>query len=325
MKNLRQLAVLTWPAILVVAGLGFHLYHVPILGRVAPEASPELVRRLAAIFSYFALAWLAGRVWGLALDWRGSRRRKPPRLLKELISLALFVVALIAATATLFGGAAGGALAGSGLVIAIIGFAIRNVLADILSGVALGVEAPFRIGDWIDIDGTVRGRVVEIGWRSTRLQTRDDTYMILPNAQIARQRMTNYSAPRKHYRAQVEIFLSHEFPIATAKDLLTEALADCESILPTPKPDVRAVSHHWQGVRLVIRYWVPSFADDIDCRDAVLSVADKVLREHSAAPKWAYGIPIASDQAANLDISSVTGSGAASGMLGVNHGGRRAA
>ncbi len=286
MKNLRLLSSLVWPGILTVTGLALSLFHQPLLELIAPDANPELVRRLATILSYFAVAWLVGRGAGLVFDWRSSRRRKPPRLLKELISLALFVVALIAAAATLFGGAAGGALAGSGLVIAIIGFAIRNVLADILAGVAMGVEAPFRIGDWVDIDGTVRGRVVEIGWRTTRLQTRDDTYMILPNSQISRQRITNYSAPKKHYRAQLEIFLSHEFPVASAKRLLVEALSDCDCIMSSPKPDVRAVSHHFHGVKLVIRYWVASFADDIDCRDAVLTAADTVLREHGATPTW---------------------------------------
>ena len=285
MNRLSQLSIFIWPAAFMAIVLGAYLLHPQILELVAPNADSETVRRLAIIASYFAFAWLAGRVFGGILELRASRRQKPPRLLKELVALGFFVAALIASAATLFGGAAGGALAGSGLVIAILGFAIRNVLADVLSGMALGVEGPFRIGDWIDIDGSVRGRVVEIGWRTTRLLTRDDTYMILPNSQISRQRMTNYSAPRKHYRAQIEIMLSHGFPVTSAKQLLADALAECGCIMPTPKPDVRAIAHHVQGMKLAIRYWVPSFADDIDCRDAVLTVADRVLREHGAAPQ----------------------------------------
>src|SRR3546814_8708173 len=93
-----------------------------------------------------------------------------------------------------------GALASSGIVIAVVGFAIRNVVADTLSGVALGLEAPYRIGDWVDIDGVVNGRVVEIGWRTSRLLSRDSTYMIVPNSQIARQKLTNFSADRKSTR-----------------------------------------------------------------------------------------------------------------------------
>src|SRR3546814_20487945 len=65
----------------------------------------------------------------------------------------------------------------------------------------------------------------------SRLQTRDQTYMILPNSQIARQRLTNYSAPRRHYRAQVPIVLDHAVPVADAKPLLTEAVAAAPLIL----------------------------------------------------------------------------------------------
>jgi len=97
------------------------------------------------------------------------------RGLRELVTAALFLAAMVATVAMLLGQSAGGALASSGLIIAILGFAIRNVLADVLSGIALGLEAPFRIGDWVEIDGAIRGRVIEIGWRTTRLQTRNDT------------------------------------------------------------------------------------------------------------------------------------------------------
>src|SRR5690606_18256769 len=106
--------------------------------------------------------------------------------------------------------------------------------------VALGLEAPFRIGDWIEIDGTIRGKVIEIGWRTTRLLTRNDTYMILPNSQISRQRMTNFSAPKRHYRATLEIVLGHDISVSQGKELLATAAASTKSVMKSPKPDVRA-------------------------------------------------------------------------------------
>jgi len=190
----------------------------------------------------------------------------------------------MATAAMLLGQSAGGALASSGLVIAIFGFAIRNVVADVLSGIALGLEAPFRIGDWIEIDGNIRGRVVEIGWRTTRLQTRNDIYMILPNSQISRQKLTNYSAPRKHYRANLEMVLDHDVPIDEGKELL--AAAATPIIMKSPKPDARALSYDAEGVRYAVRYWVPSFVDDIDCRDALLVAVDAALRERGLPPPF---------------------------------------
>ncbi|NKC23100.1 mechanosensitive ion channel family protein [Ochrobactrum oryzae] len=170
------------------------------------------------------------------------------------------------------------AIAGSGLLIAILGFALRSSLADVFSGIALGIEAPYRIGDWISIDDVTRGRVMEIGWRTTRLSTRDSTYVILPNSQIARQKLTNYSAPRQHYRAHVQVLLNHEISVADAKKLLAQAAADSNIIAETPRPDVRVAAYESDGIRYHVRFWVGSFADDIDCRDAVFTQIDKALR-----------------------------------------------
>jgi small-conductance mechanosensitive channel len=218
-----------------------------------------------------------------AMTKRRDGRRKVPKLLRELIAAALFLAATIATAALLLGQSAGGALASSGLIIAVLGFAIRNVLADVLAGVALGLEAPFRIGDWVEIDGAIRGRVIEIGWRTTRLLTRSDIYMILPNSQISRQKLTNYSAPRKKYQATVEIVLGYDIAIARGKDLLATAAASIEILKGGPKPEVRAVSYDTEGVRYAVRYWVPSFVDEADFRDAILVAVDSAIREQAAA------------------------------------------
>ncbi|HLS68939.1 MAG TPA: mechanosensitive ion channel domain-containing protein, partial [Kiloniellales bacterium] len=191
------------------------------------------------------------------------------------------------ATIMLFlGQSMSGALASSGLVLAVLGFAIRNVVADAFSGIALGLDAPYRIGDWVNIDGEIKGRITEIGWRTTRLHTRDSTYMILPNSQIARQRLTNYSAPRRNYRAQLQLLLPHEVPIEEARRLLAEAAARSELVLKDPKPDARAVGFDRDGIPYRVRYWVPSFAEEIDCRDSVLGHIDAALREARLPPAY---------------------------------------
>lgn len=207
-----------------------------------------------------------------------------PRLLKELVAAVFFIAALIATIMLFLGQSMSGALASSGLVLAVLGFAIRNVVADAFSGIALGLDAPYRIGDWVDIDGDIKGRITEIGWRTTRLQTRDSTYMILPNSQIARQRLTNYSAPRRNYRAKLQILLPHELPVEEARKLLAEAAARSELLLKDPKPDARAVAYERHGIRYTVRYWVPSFAEEIDCRDSVLGHIDRALRDAGVAP-----------------------------------------
>lgn len=275
-----------WPALLFAFSVAAYIFHESALQYFVLEAKDSAVRQLSVAAVYYSGAWLLARIMGAALKGGRNGRRKVPKLLRELVTAALFLVATIATVAMLLGQSAGGALASSGLIIAILGFAIRNVLADVLSGIALGLEAPFKIGDWVEIDGSIRGRVIEIGWRTTRLQTRNDTYMILPNSQISRQRLTNFSAPKKHYRASLEIVLGHDIPVDRGKELLAAAAASTEIIMQSPKPDVRALSYDTEGVRYAVRYWVPSFVDDIDCRDAILVAVDAAIRKSGLPPPF---------------------------------------
>ncbi|MCA9129195.1 MAG: mechanosensitive ion channel family protein [Planctomycetales bacterium] len=266
---------LIWPSALMLISLGMVIFHTELATFLGPSDALSLGVTAAA---YFASAWLVSRVLSLALDQAAARRQPYPRLLKDLITAVLFLIAAAATGALFMGQGAVGALAGSGLVLAMLGFAIRNVVADTLSGIALGIEGPFRIGDWVDIDGLSRGRVIEIGWRTTRILTRDATYMILPNSQIARQRITNYSAPKPQYRAQVNITLDHSVSIERAKGIILNSLKDAELIQMDPAPDVRVQAYEESGITYAVRYWLSRFDRDIDCRDEVYTLLDDGLR-----------------------------------------------
>ncbi|QDZ00217.1 mechanosensitive ion channel family protein [Nitratireductor mangrovi] len=267
------------PVLCTTAAVASYMLHPLALAWLDLDVSEKPIRVLTGGAAYFSAAWLGGRLVGLALERAGRRRRQVPKLLLELVSAALFLAATIATVILVIGQSWSGAIAGSGLVIAVIGFALRGTLADVFAGIAVGLEAPYRIGDWVAINDRTRGRVIEIGWRTTRLFTRNDTYVILPNSQIARQTLTNYSAPNRKYRAQVEVVLSHDLSVAAARDLLTDAAARSPIIVNEPKPDVRVASYDMEGIRYHVRFWVPSFADDVDCRDAIFGQIDAALRD----------------------------------------------
>ena len=255
-----------------------------------PEASAYLgmeplgdqAQNLLRMARYLGAAWLLSRIADLVLSRMRPRNRPVPKLLRDLVSGLLYLVAIVSGALLLMGHSTGSALAGSGVVLALLGFAIRNVVADTLSGIALGLEAPFRIGDWVDIEGLARGRVIEIGWRTTRLLTRDSTYVILPNSQISRQRIVNYSAPRSEFRVQMEIVLDHATAAAEGADILRNALLKAPLIKRNPAPDVRIQSIEPEGVRYALRYWLERFDHDIDARDAIWREVDTALRQAGA-------------------------------------------
>lgn len=283
-KLLQELLLLAWPAALAAGSLLLVAYLPDISVSFGLYGSGEPLRLMLTALSYFAVAWLAARLIRIGLARASSRNRPVPRLLEQLITALLFLVALIATVALFIGQGFAGVLASSGILLALLGFAIRNVVADTLSGIALGVEAPFRIGDWVDIETLARGRVIDIGWRTTRLLTLDSTYVILPNSQIARQRMTNYSAPRREYRAQVEITLDHGLPVSEARAMLLEVMQNARLIRQEPAPDVRVVTFAADGIIYAMRYWVPRFDRSVDCRDEIFAGIDRAMRERGIAP-----------------------------------------
>jgi small-conductance mechanosensitive channel len=82
----------------------------------------------------------------------------------------------------------------------------------------------------------------------------------------------------------VKITLNHQIDAASAKRLLVSAAKRSQLILPEPEPDARLLAYTADGIAYAIRYWVPSFANDIDCRDSILSEVDAALREAKIPP-----------------------------------------
>lgn len=258
------------------------MFAEPLIGLLPPglglQAWLEPLRNAAIALAMFAGAHLVHSLVAARLAQRRKGQRPVPKVLLDLFRVFLFALALLGALSLLFRQDLSGILTGSGLVLAVLGFAIRNVVADTLSGIALGIEAPFRMGDWVRIETLAQGRVQEIGWRTTRLVTRDSTYVILPNSQISRQRITNFSAPRKEYRVHAELTLPVDLPVAEAKALILKALQGAESIVGDKPPEAQVLHYGPQGITYRVKYWVPQHDREPICRNEVFSLIDAALR-----------------------------------------------
>lgn len=238
----------------------------------------EPLHKVATLLAVLIGAHLLQQLVVARLSRRRKGQRPVPKVLLDLFRVVLFILAVLVALSLLFRQDLSGILTGSGLVLAMLGFAIRNVVADTLSGIALGIEAPFRMGDWVRIETLAQGRVQEIGWRTTRLVTRDSTYVILPNSQISRQRITNFSAPRQEYRDHAELTLPVELAVADAKALILKALEEAQNIVGGKPPDAQVVRYDPQGITYRVKYWVPKHDRELDCRNEVFSLIDDALR-----------------------------------------------
>jgi small-conductance mechanosensitive channel len=266
---------------------------VPLVGAgfsLAPGMETEIILRSStAVAVWLALAWLAARFCDLLLHRtaRAAGRQAPyPRLLYDLLRAILFGSAAIAIVIFVFGQAATGLIATSSVLIAVVGFALRNIIGDVFSGIALGVDHPFRIGDWVEVGPTGAGQVVEINWRATRLVTRDGVTVVVPNGLLAGQRLVNYSAPQASFRIFITVALDPSVPVDRAKRVMLAGALDAARSFPGLRPDVLVREYAESGVVFQVRFWVPDYGAENVCRDTVASGVLRALR--SAGLNFSY-------------------------------------
>jgi CRP-like cAMP-binding protein len=119
----------------------------------------------------------------------------------------------------------------------VISFALQDTLSGLASGFLLLGDAPFRPGDWIKVDD-LEGRVVDLNWRSTRIETRGGDLVVVPNAHLANSQVTNWDEPSSIHRVVVPVQVAFSNPPTLAKEMLLDAARSTPGVLRDPAPEV---------------------------------------------------------------------------------------
>jgi small-conductance mechanosensitive channel/CRP-like cAMP-binding protein len=235
-------------------------------------------RLLAGAAFWFLLAWAAVRLAALLLAGH-------PKLLSDLIGTALYIAAALVVMQVVFELPATGLIATSSVVIAVLGFALRNIFGDIFSGIALGMESPYAIGDWIEATEGCAGRVTGIAWRSTRLVTRDGVVLVVPNSLIAGHRIAVYGAGEGgRYRTALHVPLDATVPADRARRLLLAAAMEAGRDQPGFAPDVLLLDLAQGIATYAVRFHVPDFGQENAWRDQVAGAVQRALLRAGLAP-----------------------------------------
>jgi small-conductance mechanosensitive channel len=131
-------------------------------------------------------------------------------------------------------------LASAGIVGLALSFAAKDTLSNLFSGVSIMVDAPYKTGDFILLDSGERGVVTDIGLRSTRILTRDDIEITIPNAIIGNSKIVNEAGgPSVHHRIRIGVGTAYGSDIDHVIETLEKVAADNPDILDSPAPRVR--------------------------------------------------------------------------------------
>ncbi len=140
--------------------------------------------------------------------------------------------------------------------------AAQATLSDTLSGFVIMIDRPFRIGDRVEIqDLGTWGDVVDIGLRSSRIRTRDNRMVIVPNSVISKSLIVNHSYPDTQYRIEVHIGVGYGTDIEVARQTMIEAVRNVEGVLP--ERPVEALFLEFGDFALIfrVRWWIESYVD----------------------------------------------------------------
>ena len=153
-------------------------------------------------------------------------------------------------------------MAGGAVLLVGIGFGLQKLAENFISGLLLLIERPVRKGDFIDAGG-VAGTVEDIGWRATRVISRDGTAVIVPNSSLMSNTVINHSVGTQSRRIWVHT------PVTIGEDLekmtrLILEVANAESlVLQKPPPEVRHDGYHDLTIDLVLLVWIENPRDDL--------------------------------------------------------------
>jgi len=203
-------------------------------------------------------------------------------VIKLVVAFARGLAIVIFATILLshFGVDLTGILAALGLGGFALSLAARDTIEDMIAGLIILIDRPFRVGDRIEIQelGTW-GDVTSIGMRTTSIRTRDNRMVIVPNSKISTNEIVNYSYPDPEYRIQTHISLAYGTPIKTIQELVRNTMQDVEDVMQDKNIDVL---YHEMGDSAMIfrvRWWISTYADKRRVLDRVHIALQEAIDE----------------------------------------------
>ncbi len=209
-----------------------------------------------------------------------------PRLIANLFTLlfSTFVVSWIAAD--VFGFNLATVLATSAIFTIVLGLALQDTLGNLFSGVALQIERPFQLGDWVEVhnsDDKWVGQIQEITWRATSLLGFGDELIVIPNKTIAQSQLLIFSDRNKPARFSQAFRFRFDVDILKAKAAILEGVKAVPEILEDPEPRVLVMEVTESWVSMKVFYSVTDYGRKYRVGDLVVSnVLEAIKRKRLA-------------------------------------------
>ncbi len=288
---LRRRLRLTLGVVLAAIAAHIVLMTVPLPAAFGPNifSVEKLLLTLGVIQATIAVlfhAWFTER----------ATERAPGIVQGALVIGVFLVVVTLAFPDQLF--------AASAVSAVVVGFALQDTLGNFFAGLALQIDRPFKPGHWIEV-GPFQGRVTEITWRATKIQTKTGNLVIVPNNIVGKEAITNYSEPSSPTRLFVEVGSGYQVPPNRVREAILTAMTRCPRVLREPSADVVLVDFGASALIFRARFWVQDFETDERARDEVRTAIYYEFHRNQIEIPWPIQIEYQRDEPP-VDVDAIT-------------------
>jgi len=263
-ERLRQRDSIFTPVVAIVRRWTIPLFTIwaVTIGLVGLATTRFEVRVLGTAF-LFSVAATALRGIAVAVTLLRRRSHDDSRRLPALVLALPRIVVILIAFWFLLDGVWGvdltSALTALGVTSLVVSFALQDTLSGLASGFLLLGDAPFQPGDWIRF-GELEGKVVDMNWRSSRIEDRNGDLVIVPNSQLAGASLVNYDHPARTHRIVVPVQVAFANPPSRAREMLLDAARSTRGVLDDPPSTVRVVQIDDPLMGYEVDLWIDDFS-----------------------------------------------------------------
>jgi small-conductance mechanosensitive channel len=205
-----------------------------------------------------------------------------PRLIANIFTLVFATTLLAWLTAEIFAIRILPLLATSAIFSVVLGLALQDTLGNLFSGLALQLDSPYLIGDWVEVHTGAQswtGQIQEISWRATLLQGFSGELITIPNRTIAQSQVIMYATPHRFARRNQAFRIPFGASIAKAKEILLEVVLQNKQVVPDTPPLVLIIDVCDSWTTLKIFYSINDFGAQYRIGDDILSRAILAFQE----------------------------------------------
>jgi len=198
---------------------------------------------------------------GLLVDlilvrWLG--RPPVPRILRDFMTLVLALSVFMLSLRGALGVNLSSLLATSAMISVVLGLALQDTLGSFFAGLALQMEAPLAIGDWVQI-GDYQGNVSQVSWRTVRIVSMESDEYTFPNSLLTRSTLVNFSRPTTAHQSFVAVRVHYRHPPSLVIAALVDAVKNTPGVLANPAAHALVWEFDDSQIVYRARYWIDDY------------------------------------------------------------------